>query len=124
MQKNNLYNKKLGKKGEDIAVAYLIGKGYEIIHRNFSFGRQGEIDIIATCNNILVFIEVKTRTNYKFGNPIEQISQQKRKKWYNAAQGFLYIKNISDKECRFDVIIIDLTKDNKDEYITHIENAI
>ncbi len=124
MSKNTLYKKTFGNKGEDMATQFLLDKGYQIIKRNFKFGRAGEIDIIAKHNNILIFTEVKSRTNHSFGEPIEQISMKKRKSWYNAAQGFLYINNISNQECRFDVIIVDFSKNNQEEKILHIENAM
>ncbi len=120
---NTLYKKQCGNQGEELATQYLLENGYQIVKRNFKFGREGEIDIIANHNNTLVFIEVKTRTNHSFGDPIEQISQRKRKNWYHAAKGFLYVNKISNQECRFDAIIIDLSKDAK-EQILHIQNAM
>jgi len=119
----NLYKKTRGNQGENIATEYIENLGYEIIQRNFKFGRGGEIDIIAKHKNTLVFIEVKTRTNHKFGDPIEQISLQKRKNWRKAAEGFLYLKNINNQECRFDAIFIDILS-NAAPKITHIENAM
>lgn len=50
-------NKSKGNKGEEIAVNYLISKGYSIKKRNFHFGRYGEIDIIAEKDNVLIFLK-------------------------------------------------------------------
>ncbi len=119
----NLYKKKFGNQGEDMACDYLKNLGYEIIQRNFRFSREGEIDIIAQHKNILIFIEVKTRTNHSYGDPVEQISPKKRKNWRKAAEGYLYIKNIYNQECRFDAIAIDIFP-NSTPRITHIENAM
>ena len=68
----------IGKLGEDISCNYLEKSNYSIIERNFCC-RDGEIDIIAYDNNSreIVFIEVKTRTNYKYGNPAEAIDSTK-----------------------------------------------
>ena len=67
----------LGQTGEDIAEIYLVKKGYKIIERNFSC-RQGEIDIIAKYKEEVVFIEVKTRTNKRYGaNRCNYLLQEK-----------------------------------------------
>jgi putative endonuclease len=65
--------------GEDIATNYLRKKGYKIIERNFRKG-YGEIDIISTFENILVFVEVKTRATGLYGGAIEAISYSKLQK--------------------------------------------
>ena len=62
-----------GKIGEKVAQEYLIKNDYEILVKNFRC-KQGEIDIIAKDKNELVFIEVKTRTNKKYGNPIDAVT--------------------------------------------------
>lgn len=64
----NANNKIIGAKGEEEVCKYLIRKGYTIIDRNFRC-KQGEIDIIASKLNELIFIEVKTRRNIQFGYP-------------------------------------------------------
>jgi putative endonuclease len=121
MKNNSKYNKEFGNKGEKIAAEFLEKKGFEIIEKNFKFGREGEIDIIAKDNNILVFIEVKTRTNHKFGKPIQQISYKKQLSWRRAAEGFMFKKNIINQECRLDLLAIDFTNDKIE--IEYIENA-
>ncbi|MDD4290587.1 MAG: YraN family protein [Patescibacteria group bacterium] len=70
------YNQKIGRLGENIAIRYLRKHEYKILDRNVYF-RCGEIDIIAKKNNILYFVEVKTRTNSKFGPPEASISAYK-----------------------------------------------
>jgi putative endonuclease len=118
---SNCKKKYIGNQGEEIAIKFLEDKNYSIIHRNFKFGKVGEIDIIAKNENILVFVEVKTRTNYSFGNPIQQISSKKKINWRKAAEGYLFKNNIDNQECRLDLIAIDMF-DNQIK-ITHIENA-
>lgn len=70
------YNYNLGKLGEKIAEKYLIKNKYTIIEKNF-YSKQGEIDIIAEEKDTreIVFIEVKTRTNSKYGRPKDTISR-------------------------------------------------
>lgn len=68
--------REIGKLGEKIACWYLTSKGYEIVQTNY-YTRYGEIDIVCQKDNALVFIEVKTRTNFSFGQPEDSISQKK-----------------------------------------------
>ncbi|MBR2525950.1 YraN family protein, partial [bacterium] len=65
------FNKEKGKLGEDLACKFLEQNGYKIIDRNKTFSKFCEIDIIALFKNTLVFVEVKTRKNNKFGSPLE-----------------------------------------------------
>ena len=78
-----------GKKGEDLAVLYLSGKGFKLLHRNWRY-RHWEIDIIAFKDSILHFIEIKTRTSAVYGYPEEQITQKKMQYLINAATEYLF----------------------------------
>ena len=100
-------NREVGQKGEEEAAKFLCDNGYKIIKKNFHFGKTGEIDIIAEKDDILVFVEVKTRYNDKYGDPLLSITYRKQKSIRKVAEGYLYINKIRDKECRFDVIIVD-----------------
>ncbi len=64
----------LGILGEQIATNYLKSQNYEILNRNFSC-KQGEIDIIAKDNKEYVFVEVKTRTNSDYGEPVDSVNK-------------------------------------------------
>ncbi len=96
-----------GKAGEDAAVDYLLKKGYRILDRNFRFDR-GEIDIVAEDGDVLVFIEVKARSTHAFGEPEEAVTPRKRAQIVKTAEGYLFSRSIEDRECRFDVVAIDL----------------
>ena len=122
MQKTSNYKKQCGNYGENIAVKYLEENGYKIIQRNFKYSKRGEIDIIAESDDILVFIEVKTRTNDNFGSAIEQILPNKILRWRQAAEGYMFIHQIIAKKCRLDLIAIDF--EGKNYKITHIENVV
>jgi len=111
-----------GNYGENLAAEYLEEEGYSILKRNFHFGRNGEIDIIAEKDGELVFIEVKYRTNRSFGDPLESITPRKAKTLRLTAEGYLYVNKISNKACRIDIIVID--KRGKETQINHIKNAI
>ncbi len=105
---NNLI---LGKNGEDLAIAYLKNSGYRIIERNFRI-RGGEIDVIALDGEILVYIEVKTRTSHQFGLPEESVGYHKIKfleraaKFYRANRTNL---RLPEPE-RIDVVAVDLSE--------------
>jgi putative endonuclease len=94
----------LGEKGEELAREYLKKHGYKIIEQNYKTP-FGEIDVIAQENNILVFIEVKTRESIEFGLPFESVTRRKRRKIANVALS--YLKRFQDlPPCRFDVLSI------------------
>ena len=110
-----------GKLGEDCAVKFLEAKGYSIIARNFRI-RSAEIDIIAKFEDVLVFVEVKTRSNIRHGLPREAVTLSKQKKIIEATSVFLQDENFSEFACRFDVVEIYLNRERVEE-INHIENA-
>lgn len=115
------YKQETGKEGEDIATEYLESIGYNVIERNFEC-RQGEIDIIALDKDEIVFIEVKTRRNKKYGLAAEAVNDTKKKHLWKAVQYYLYSRNLQDDFIRLDVIEIYLSKGRA--YINHIKKAI
>jgi len=107
----------LGKKGEEIAQQFIASKGFKVICTNWQFQHK-EIDIIAYDKEILVFVEVKTRTENYWGNPEEFVSRKKQRLLISAAES--YIDSISFVgESRFDVISVIIDKDG-----TQIEHII
>lgn len=100
------YNKDTGNKGENIAANYLLKHGYNIINKNWRY-RHWEVDIIASKKNKLHFVEVKTRTNDRFGKPEESIGRNKMNNLKNAAEEYLY-QHPEWKYIEFDVIAITL----------------
>lgn len=101
-------NRAAGKSAEDLAADFLSEKGMRIVKRNFHFGRVGEIDIIAEDGQTLVFVEVKARSSTLYGTPEEAITPAKQRAIRKVAQGYLYTHSITDRECRFDVVVIRL----------------
>ncbi len=96
-----------GKIGEKEAVRYLEKEGYKIICSNFRC-MKGEIDIIAHDNKNIIFIEVKTRTSTRYGEPKEAVNSEKQRHIYEAARYFMYINNIEEAFARIDVIEVYL----------------
>ena len=111
----------LGKFGENKAYEFLIKNGYKVIDRNF-LCRQGEIDIIAISNlNELIFIEVKTRTNLKYGMPCEAVTPYKIRNIIYSSKYYIMLYNLYDISVRYDVIEVFVNKSNY--RINHIKNA-
>ena len=111
----------LGKSGEDIATNYLKSIGYLIIERNYT-ARQGEIDIVAKDNEELVFIEVKTRSNNKFGRPVEAVNFIKQKHLISTIKYYLYSKHLENSYVRIDIVEVYFSKDGYN--INHIKQVI
>jgi putative endonuclease len=112
----SLLTKLLGKAGEDKAARFLLNKGYRIIERNYST-RNGEIDLIAMHDGVLVFIEVKTRTNDAFGAPQHAVNQRKQQRMVKAALAYINYKKIHQIPCRFDVVAITTSAEKEVELI-------
>lgn len=110
---NNRYE---GISGEESAKNYLIDKGYSILDSNY-LGRHGEIDIIASKDGYIVFIEVKSRNNERFGHPLESITRAKVNSTVMTARSYIHSKKLYDRPIRFDVISILRGE------IEHIEDA-
>ncbi len=110
----------IGKKGEELARSFLITQGYRILENNWRY-RRAEVDIIAMDGEILVFVEVKTRTDDKFGRPEEFITLKKEQFMADAASA--YMEQIGhDWEIRFDFVAILLQGDQHAE-IEHFKDA-
>ena len=112
------YKKTVGDFGEDLVEEYLRNKGYDILDRNFR-KPFGEIDIIARIDEIVVFVEVKTRKNKDFANPSEAVTISKQQKIIKASQAYLMENALTDSIIRFDVAEVIRV----DGEINYIENA-
>ena len=85
------YKKLLGRIGEKSAGKYLRKKGYKIIEKNYTT-KIGEVDLIALYGDLLVFIEVKTRSSTAYGNPGDAVDYFKQKKYVLLAKEYLMLK--------------------------------
>jgi len=100
-----MHNKELGRQGEEEAVNFLKKKGYKILERNFK-NKLGEIDIVAKDNNTLCFVEVKTRSNLRFGIPQEAVTFSKQRKLNKIALSYLKKYNLLNAPARFDIVSV------------------
>ena len=109
----------LGKKGEQLAVDFLLENNYNIIERNYRFDKA-EVDIIAQKNNTLAIIEVKTRTTADFGNPQDFVKPKQIQRLVKAVNEYVIVNEL-DVEVRFDIMAI--VKQGKSFKIEHLKDA-
>jgi putative endonuclease len=116
-----LNKKEMGIWGEQVAAKFLRESGFNIIERNYRC-RFGEIDIIASVRDQLIFVEVKTRSSVRFGLPSEAVNSKKRSKYFLLATYYVNAKKLYNHNMRFDVIEIMLDSEQLHR-INHIPNA-
>lgn len=108
--------------GENAACEYLKGIGYQILERNFRKG-YGEVDIIAREKDVLIFVEVKTRTTFSYGTPFDSIASEKIRQIVKAAKYYKYIlHNELPDDLRIDAVGV-IVKGGKVTSIEHIKNV-
>ncbi len=111
-----------GKWGEETAAHYLEKRGYAILARNFH-SAHGEIDIVASKEGALVFVEVKTRSSHTFAYPEDSVTRRKQASMLSAAEDYLQTHPESSENWQFDVIAIERKSAGQPE-ILHFENVI
>jgi len=109
----------LGKKGEELAVNFLIENDYSIMERNYRY-QKAEVDIIAKKGDFLAVIEVKTRSTINFGNPQDFVKPKQIQRLVKAINQYVETNNL-DMEVRFDIVAIVKTGNTFE--IEHLENA-
>lgn len=107
----------IGEKYEQKAVEYLEKQGYKILEKNYRC-KLGEIDLIASHENFLVFVEVKYRRDTRNGYGSEAVDFRKQQRIIRSASWYMAERRISqDRPCRFDVLSF------LGERVTLIQNA-
>ncbi len=109
---------KTGQAGEEIAARLLQSKGYEILTKNYTFGKA-EVDLIVKKDGWLVFVEVRARSSADYGNPEQTISKAKIQLLKKAADAYIYKINWNSN-VRFDIVAIVFSKPID---IQHFEDA-
>src|SRR5580700_2455677 len=102
-----------GSLGEKIARRFLRRNGYKILYRNFKGRTGGEIDVVCRDHDMLVFVEVKTRTREDFGRPIEAVDRQKQKRISRGALAWLRMLDNPEILFRFDVVEVVFVENSK-----------
>ncbi|MEO7167427.1 MAG: YraN family protein [Chthoniobacterales bacterium] len=95
---------RLGTRGEKLAARHLRRHGFKILYRNFRGRQGGEIDLVCRDRDVLVFVEVKTRTSEDFGRPLEAVNRQKQRRISFGAFAWLRLLGNPDVLFRFDVV--------------------
>ena len=94
----------IGKIGEDAAASHLEAAGWRVLQRNFRLGRYGEIDIVARRGDTVCFVEVKSRSNDRFGTPAEAVNWDKRQTIRAIASHYMATRCGPGAHARFDVV--------------------
>ena len=122
------HRKALGRQGEDLAVAYLLQNGHQIVTRNWRT-RTGELDIISQDDGWLVFVEVRTRRAGSganvpsLGTPEESVTPRKQLQLATLADAYLFEMRW-DGPWRIDVIALELRTDGSVARLNHLSDAV
>jgi putative endonuclease len=121
--------KEIGILGENIAVKFLKQNGYKILDRNYKFGfsgpQKGEVDIIASKDKIISFVEVKTLTSEKSFSPEAKVDFFKQRKILKTAQSWLMKNKLPlDSQWQVSVVSVIIDQETKKAKIRHLQNAV
>jgi putative endonuclease len=117
------HNQRIGKFGEILAKNYLIRHGYKIIDTNVKLSYQ-ELDIVAIKDNLIIFIEVKTRISQFYGPAENAFQFTKLERFRLGMEMYLNNKNLFNKEIRADLIAVDINHIKKTAKIKHYKDVI
>ncbi|HSV96853.1 MAG TPA: YraN family protein [Spirochaetota bacterium] len=107
MEDRNL--RQIGSGGEDLAASFLEARGFDILERNYRFGKAGEVDLIARRGDLVVFVEVKSRNTSVYGGPLYAINERKKRTLRLVASHYLAARSALDARTitfRFDMIAV------------------
>lgn len=110
-----------GQSSEGWAEQFLRAKGYRILERNLRTS-LGELDLVAEDAGVLVFVEVKGRATEAFGGALLAVDRRKQAKLVRLASQYLAQRHLSDKPCRFDVVLVQ-GQPSEQGRIEHLQNA-
>jgi len=127
MRRETNHNNIIGRRGEDIAAAFLLESGFVILAKNWRYSHL-EVDLIATKGQALHFIEVKTRREPVEGDPWDAVTIAKMRRIGDAAKSFLHSKQclalpFTIEECHFDIVSTILDADGNTHSTELIEDA-
>ncbi|NGZ75522.1 YraN family protein [Saccharibacillus alkalitolerans] len=111
-----------GRAAEEAAALHLQREGWDIAERNWSC-RTGELDLIATQGETVLFVEVRSRSGIGFGLPAESVDARKIRQVRRTAEVYLHRFGLSDRPVRFDVIAVMLGRDLRVRSLEHIREA-
>ena len=103
---------KLGRRGEELAVAELTRQGYEIVTRNWRCP-TGEVDVVARRGEVWYFVEVRTRRGREFGTPEESLTQAKQQRMIDVALTYLGEHDLYDVDWRISLVAVQMDRSGK-----------
>lgn len=112
----------LGRWGEGRAARFLQRRGWKVLARNYRFGRR-EVDLVVRRDDVVAFVEVKTRAGRGFGLPQEAITALKRREIEAVATHFLCRHRLEDVSVRFDAVAIQVDRELRVARLEHVEDA-
>jgi len=101
------YRQEEGKSGEDAAAGFFAENGFTVLERNVRCGKYGELDLVLSQGDMVVFAEVKKRNNKAFGGAVYSISRKKMASLRHNAEWYIANRGFENKMFRFDLIAID-----------------
>lgn len=114
---------KLGRRGEELAVRELTGRGYDVIERNWHC-QAGEVDIVARQGEAWVFVEVRTRRGDAFGTPEESVTAAKQTRMVKVAQHYLVEHDLGNVDWRLDLVAVEIDRAGRPTRVDILENII
>lgn len=118
-----LRRRRIGSWGESLAADFLAERGFDILARNVRTA-YGELDLVARRGELLVFVEVKTRSSRAYGFPEEAVTARKQQHLLQSAQAYLETYSAAAVDWRVDVIAISIGAGDASPQIEWFENAI
>jgi putative endonuclease len=100
----------LGASGEDLVARWYESHGYRVLDRNWRCA-DGELDVVARRDGVLVFCEVKTRSSNAYGVPAEAVTHTKARRIRRLAARWLSEGRVRAPEVRFDVAAVRVRRD-------------
>jgi putative endonuclease len=110
-----------GRRGERLAERHLKKLGYRLQARRFGTP-VGELDLVMTDGQTVVFVEVKTRADRRLADPEDAVTRAKQRRLARAVGWYLREKRLEDRPCRFDVVTVILPDEGAAE-IEHMPDA-
>lgn len=121
--RGKLTRQQKGKIGEEEACRWLKEQDYCILQRNWRC-RSGEVDIIALHEELLIFVEVRSRSSHSgFGTPQESVDHRKMQQVRSTAAVYLQMTGERTRQIRFDVIAVMINRVGEVMSVNHLENA-
>ena len=113
-----------GSQFEDRAAQLLRGAGLRVLERNFRC-KLGELDLVCREGEVLVFVEVRYRSNPHFASAAASVTPAKQRRLWRTAQFYLQRHGLTDSQaCRFDVIAFSGSREEAEDGIQWLKNAI